>query len=186
MKTFYRVANSETNQGLWYDRQGNFTGLIHDKFNFCKNRDLQMPFDKDIVGWLSATDDLESLWHWFSKEDIENLEKHGYFITSYTSSSYRYHNNHWVICEKTSLIKKTIPLNSLSIIMKGAFKGNCNRTACQKPNAVYFNYSTKLYYCASCANLINSANRQDSKRLFGHDLCLRHETDINLIPECEK
>lgn len=183
MKTFYRVANSQTNQGLWYDRQGNFTGLIHDKFNFCQNRDLEMPFDKDIVGWLSATDDLDSLWHWFSKDDIKKLEEHGYFITAYTAESYRYHQNHWVICEKTSLIKEIIPLKSLQ---KGIFKGNCNRTACQKPNAVYFNYSTRLYYCASCAYTLNSANRPDANRLFGHELCLKHESDINLATKCEK
>jgi hypothetical protein len=27
-KSFYRVANHETQQGLWYDFQGNFTGLM--------------------------------------------------------------------------------------------------------------------------------------------------------------
>ena len=66
-KVFYRVANTETEQGLWYDFKGQFTGLIHSKFDFCMNTKLPMPFDPNIVGWLSATDTLEDLFNWFSK-----------------------------------------------------------------------------------------------------------------------
>ena len=48
-KIFYRVANNQTEQGLWYDFAGNFTGLIHSKFDFCLNTKLPMPFDKEIT-----------------------------------------------------------------------------------------------------------------------------------------
>ena len=34
MKRFYRVCNTDTQQGLWYHFDGKFTGLIHDDFNF--------------------------------------------------------------------------------------------------------------------------------------------------------
>ena len=54
-KLYYRIAHEETQQGLWYDSKGNFTGLIHNEFNFCMNTNLPMPFDPDLVGWLSAT-----------------------------------------------------------------------------------------------------------------------------------
>lgn len=54
---------------------------------------------------------------------------------------------------------------------KGTFNGKCNRTACQKPGAIYFNHSTRAYYCEECAEMINDMNRQDAYRLFGHDLC---------------
>lgn len=47
-KLYYRIAHEETQQGLWYDSKGNFTGLIHNKFNFCMNTNLQMPFDPDF------------------------------------------------------------------------------------------------------------------------------------------
>lgn len=109
-KIFYRVANNTTKQGLWYDQEGKFTGLIHNEFKFCKNNELPMPFDKDIVGWLSATDDLESLWFWFTKEDIIRLEEHGYFITIYEATKYRFHNNHWVICQETSILTEMVKL----------------------------------------------------------------------------
>ena len=75
--TYYRVSHRDTNQGLWYDRKGNFTGLIHTELNFCKNKDLQMPFDPELVGWLSATKTLEELFNWFTKEDIKLLETRG-------------------------------------------------------------------------------------------------------------
>jgi hypothetical protein len=61
MKTFYRVCNPKTEQGLWYDFKGKFTGLIHDEFNFCSNSSLAMPFDEELIGWLSATDSLDEL-----------------------------------------------------------------------------------------------------------------------------
>jgi hypothetical protein len=101
-KIFYRVANFETNQGLWYDFEGNFTGLIHSDYDFCLNKNLPMPFDKDIVGWLSATDDLESLWMWFPKEDIKRLEEYGYYLSVYEATDYKFHNNHWIIKQSTS------------------------------------------------------------------------------------
>lgn len=34
----------------------------------------------------------------------------------------------------------------------------CNRTACQKPGAAWWNTSTRAYYCADCAKAINEHN----------------------------
>ena len=56
--------------------------------------------------------------------------------------------------------------------MKGQYNGICNRTACSNTSAVFYNYSTKMYYCPSCAKLINDANHVDAMRLYGHDVCL--------------
>jgi hypothetical protein len=55
--------------------------------------------------------------------------------------------------------------------MKGRYNKECNRTACNNQEAVFYNHSTRLYYCKSCAILINEQNRTDAQRLFGHDLC---------------
>lgn len=99
---FYRVANHETQQGLWYDYKGNFTGLIHDKFNFCTNNKLTMPYDPNIVGWLSAAETLDELFNWFTPNDIKELEKHGYRIAIYEAYEYKRYNNHWVIKQNNS------------------------------------------------------------------------------------
>mgnify|MGYP001373906734 CR=1 FL=1 len=109
-KQFYRIANNQTQQGLWYDFQGNFTGLIHNEFNFCKNTELPMPFDPEIQGWLSATDSLEDLYNWFTKEDISRLEQFGYRISLYEADDFKMHNNHFVINQETSVLKKQLTL----------------------------------------------------------------------------
>ena len=103
-KIFYRVCNPESEQGLWYKFNGEFAGLIHDKFSFCKNSDLAMDFDPDLVGWLSATDSQESLYNWFSKEDILTLQEHGWYIHKYKVKNYRFYEKfqHYVICQSTS------------------------------------------------------------------------------------
>lgn len=111
-KTFYRVANTETNQGLWYDAKGNFTGLIHSKFKFCSNAKLQMPYDENIVGYLSTTDKLDDLFNWFTKDDIIKLEKYGYYITVFESNDYKEYENHWVIKQDSAEIIKCIILTT--------------------------------------------------------------------------
>lgn len=110
-KLFYRVSNNSTEQGLWYDFKGNFTGLIHTTFNFCTNNKLPMPYDPSIVGWLSATETYEDLFYWFSVEDILKLEDYGYSISIYEAVEYRFHNNHWVIKQDSSILKETVSLN---------------------------------------------------------------------------
>lgn len=111
-KTFYRVANNNTHQGLWYDFQGNFTGKIHNQFSFCMNSGLSMPYDKEIVGWLSATETLEDLYNWFPKEDIQKLEKHGYYITVYEAKEFKRHHNHWIINQDSSVLLHQQSLNN--------------------------------------------------------------------------
>ena len=113
-KVYYRVAHIETNQGLWYDSKGEFTGLIHNEFDFCMNSKLPMPFDEELVGWLSATDSLDDLFNWFPKSDIEKLEEHGWFITIYEAEKVKQYKNHLVICQETSVVRERLPLLTLA------------------------------------------------------------------------
>lgn len=111
MKTFYRVCNPETEQGLWYDFKGNFTGLIHNEFNFCKNTELKMDFDEELVGYLSATDSLEVLYNWFTKEDILKLQEKGWFIHVYETDDFKFYEKfqHQVINQtKSKIISKLV------------------------------------------------------------------------------
>ncbi len=54
----------------------------------------------------------------------------------------------------------------MSDVVKGTFNGPCNRTACQKPGATWWNISTRAYYCPSCAHILNREN--------GEGLCVPH------------
>ncbi len=66
--------------------------------------------------------------------------------------------------------------------LKGELNGNCNRTDCQKPGAVFYNHSTRKHYCPRCAELINNMN-PESHRKRGHDLCTRVPEGIEATPE---
>jgi hypothetical protein len=59
----------------------------------------------------------------------------------------------------------------MSEVKKGEWGGECNRTVCKEPLAVWYNHSTRKYYCQRCAGLINDANRKDAQEMFGHELC---------------
>jgi len=113
MKTFYRVCNLVTMQGLWYDYKGEFTGFIHDKFKFCTNNELRMEFDDELVGWLSAVEELDHLWAWFSKEDILELQKHDYFIHQFECDEHKFYDRfqHLVINQA-----KSTPIMKISLL----------------------------------------------------------------------
>ena len=113
MKIFYRVGNVIAQRGLWYDFDGKFTGLIHNEYDFCSCHDLPMPFEAGVVGWLSATDTLDDLLNWFTKEDLRLLEPHGYFIGVYEATEYRQYENHWLINQRSSKFMKNIRVSDL-------------------------------------------------------------------------
>lgn len=117
---FYRVCNTNTKQGLWYDQKGEFTGYIHNEFSFCKNNDLKMDFDPILVGWLSATDSLETLFHWFSKEDIIKLQNFGYCIHIYETDDYSFYERfqHLIIRQSTSQLIDVMWLTDNELTVK--------------------------------------------------------------------
>lgn len=49
--------------------------------------------------------------------------------------------------------------------LKGVKGGNCNRQACQKSGADWYNKGTYKYYCQDCATLINFAKLPDGSYL---------------------
>jgi hypothetical protein len=50
---------------------------------------------------------------------------------------------------------------------KGSYNNECYRSSCVNIRAIFYNKSTRMYYCSSCAKLINDANKADSMRLYG-------------------
>ena len=108
MSTYFRVCHKDTLQGLWYDYSGNFTGLIHDKFNFCQHHQLKMDFDESIIGWLSATEKLDDLWNWFPKSDIKILQEFGWYIHEFEANDVKFYDRfqHTIIKQDTSRLLK--------------------------------------------------------------------------------
>lgn len=113
-KKFYRVNHETSEQGLWYDFKGQFTGLIHNALAFCKNSALRMEFDPEIVGFLSAADTLDNLFVWFTREDIIELQKRGFYIYEYVTADYKWYDrfSHWIINQNNSTQGQKIVLES--------------------------------------------------------------------------
>lgn len=53
---------------------------------------------------------------------------------------------------------------------KGEFGQECNRTVCDSQYAKWYNNSTRKYYCAACASLINRVN-PEFREEHGYPLC---------------
>jgi hypothetical protein len=49
---------------------------------------------------------------------------------------------------------------------KGEYLGLCNRQACLRPGANWYNKITQAHYCSSCAMLINDVCRDNRTELF--------------------
>jgi hypothetical protein len=111
-KSFYRVCNLESKQGLWYKPNGEFAGLIHTDFSFCSNSELQMPYDEALKGWLSAVSSIDSLWKWFTQEDIQRLQNHGWFMYRYETTMWSFYEKfqHEIIWDKSSRAIEKIKL----------------------------------------------------------------------------
>jgi hypothetical protein len=106
-KFFYRVATDST-EGLWYNKEGVHTGLIHTEFNWLNASSLLMPFETELVGYLSVADSLEHLYFWFSRPEILRLQEVGFFIYEYIAEDYKFYDlyKHNVINQNSILHNK--------------------------------------------------------------------------------
>jgi len=122
MQKFYRINHHNTLQGLWYDYNGQFTGLIHDDFSFCANSELRMDFDENLVGYISAVPQ-DDLYRWFPVEDILKLQEHGYGIHVYESDDVKFCEKfqHTLINQATAKLVETHVMGTdgkVSVVVK--------------------------------------------------------------------
>lgn len=90
--TLYRVGKRIGQDGLWYDKDGNKTGLIH---KLKEGNAKHLPMDKhpifrsDGYNWISTTDTIEMLPKWFSENDMKELIPQNYEVFKIDVSEYR-------------------------------------------------------------------------------------------------
>ena len=74
-----------------------------------------MDFDPEIVGWLSATDSLDTLFFWFTREDIAKLQLHGWFIHEFEAEDVKFYERfqHLIIKQDTAKVVKVHELKDL-------------------------------------------------------------------------
>lgn len=112
-KLFYRVEGIDGHAGLWYDRDGTFTNRIKTIEPACINCDLPMPYDDQVLGYVSAVDDLADLYAWFSKEDLQAMLKYGFVLKIFESTDYKYYHNHWLIKIDSPVLYVTTSMESI-------------------------------------------------------------------------
>jgi hypothetical protein len=90
-----------------------------------------MDFDEEIVGWLSAVETLDGLFHWFSEEDIAKLENHGWFIHEFEAEDVKFYERfqHTIIKQDTS---KPVRVHSLNEINQVKNKSKLEKTKTKK------------------------------------------------------
>jgi len=106
-KFFYRVG-TESTEGLWYNKEGKHTGLIHREFNWLSASSLIMPYEPELVGYISVADSLEHLYSWFTKSEILKLQEVGFSIYEYIAEDYKFYDlyKHNVINQNSILHNK--------------------------------------------------------------------------------
>jgi hypothetical protein len=109
-KFFYRVGTDST-EGLWYNKEGVHTGLIHTEFNWLSASSLIMPFELELIGYISVADSLEHLYNWFTRDEILKLQENGFSISEYIADDYKFYDlyKHNVI-NKNSVLHNKIKL----------------------------------------------------------------------------
>jgi hypothetical protein len=62
---------------------------------------------------------------------------------------------------------------------KGEYLGSCNRSACLRSGAHWYNHGSLAYYCANCAMDLNydTFNKRDALENWGHLLCTEGKYD---------
>jgi hypothetical protein len=90
--TLYRVGRADTSQGLWYDTEGRYAGLIH---RLAHGPAAELPMGEHPVfraegrRWISVTESLETLRDWFSRRDMEELLPYGYEVQAIEVTEHR-------------------------------------------------------------------------------------------------
>jgi hypothetical protein len=111
IKTFYRMSKIDCNSSFWYDFNGNFTNIIQsDALSFLNAKNIPMPYNADVLGYLSGCDTLVNLYNWFTHEEMLRLQKMEYALYKYQSSDYRHVGTHFIFNKENYLTKNIIVL----------------------------------------------------------------------------
>jgi hypothetical protein len=108
-RLFYRVG-VDTAEGLWYTPEGEFTGKIHNELNWLNASELEMPYDEEVIGYLSVVDDIEHLFQWFTEEEIIKLQELGFKVYEYEATDWKFYElyQHNLINQESSIIIRII------------------------------------------------------------------------------
>ena len=92
-RKLYRVEDPAGKHGLWRDFDGRFNPVF-DKLSEGLARSLNMDdlpavYKADGKSWFAAAPTKDTLKHWFSRKDVEELTALGYGVYEFTATDCR-------------------------------------------------------------------------------------------------
>lgn len=87
----FRIENPDTNNGMWYDGEGNYSPFI-ETLSDGKSASLPMGWEARYGQggrrWFSGCHSVELMRHWFSDQDARELLEAGYGLYKFESDEF--------------------------------------------------------------------------------------------------
>lgn len=121
IKELFRVEHVDLGS-LWYNYEGVQTNQLFDILDSDSPLySLDMGFEeirrKDPGKWLSSSDSLSNLKHWFNKEDFYKLMNSGYKLYKYRVKDFKpLENKEFIFREETTVDKLLLNPNEMYLI----------------------------------------------------------------------
>ena len=107
----YRIENQKEGHGIWRNFDGTWNPVF-DKLSDGQVRNLPMEdssfYSDNNEKWFASAPSKETMLHWFSSQDVDELQSLGYEIFEFEVSSYRKVSEFEYVFTRESVIKQTI------------------------------------------------------------------------------
>ena len=107
----YRIENQEQGHGIWRNFDGSWNPVF-DKLSDGQARNLPMKdssfYSDNNEKWFASAPSKETLKHWFSSKDVDELHSLGYKIFEFEVNNYREVSEFEYVFTRASVVSQTI------------------------------------------------------------------------------
>lgn len=107
----YRIENQAQGHGIWRDFDGSWNPVF-DKLSEGQAKKLPMEessfYSDNNEKWFASAPSKETLKHWFSSKDVDELQSLGYEIFEFEVKSYREVSEFEYVFIRSDIITQTI------------------------------------------------------------------------------
>ena len=107
----YRIENQEQGHGIWRNFDGSWNPVF-DKLSDGQVRNSPMEdnsfYSDNNEKWFASAPSKETLKHWFSSRDVDELQSLGYEIFEFEVDNYREVSEFEYVFTRASVISQTI------------------------------------------------------------------------------
>lgn len=115
MAKVFRVEKPNSDQGLWYTKQGVLQPIVHGLGLSCST--LPMDFDegysRDGIAWYSGCSEMSDLVKWFNPKELLLLKTQGFELFEFESEFVRDYAGHQVFSKQHLLSSSSYDISKL-------------------------------------------------------------------------